>query len=724
MFQLIVIGVTVLANISLALIVYQNNHKSATNTLLSLLCVVISSWTIFNYLALSADLESTRLFYVRLVMLVTSPFGPLIYLLAATFPKKRIPKLSFLTSFLLVILTAASAILSMSPFVFRGLENLPNGNFKLYPGFGIIIFGANLLTFMTLGFIELIDKFKKSKGLQRKQTGYFLFGMITAFTLSVLTNFVAVVIFQTIELTYLGPPFTLIMLAAISYAIIKHRFLDIRLIVARSIAYLLLVLTLALFYVGGLLGLQQFLFTERVSRQYTISSAVLTLIMIFLFQPLRKLFEKLTENIFYRRDYDPQEFLHNLSNIMSHNLVLQSLISKVIAEIRENLKPIGAALVLVDVNQVNQFQGYGFDDFDRREKGEKYDRALLVFKRALRKKEEQILVFEELEENRVKNMMREFDLDIVLPLRIKDEYIGGLLLKKKSSGEIYSAEDIRLLKIIAPQLAVAVKNALSFKEIKNFNITLKKKIENATAEIRQANERLKEVDALKDEFVSIASHELRTPMTAIKGYLWMVLNKSDQELSDKMRQQLEVAYHSVERLIHLVKDMLTISRIEANKIELNREKIDWNQVLEQVIAEIKPLAKEKEIKLRLEHPEKELLIIGDKNRLAEVLQNIIGNAIKFTSKQGRVEVRVEVQEAEIMTAVTDNGAGISQENIDKLFTKFTKLDRSYKKTKNSGTGLGLYISKQIVTLHNGRIEVESELDQGTTFRIFLPKNQA
>lgn len=720
MFQLIVVGLTVLANLILALIVYKNNRKSATNLLLFALSIIALLWTVFNYVALSAEVAAVKLIYVRLVMVITSPLYPLIYLLAATFPKKKLPDNRILYAFM-ITMTTLSAIFATTPLMFRDLEMLPDGNFRLMPGPAIAIFGLNAFIFLIWAFLALFKKYRNSTGLLRKQTGYFLFGMIVSWTLSLLTNFVAVVIFDTIQLTFIGPSFNLIMIGTIGYAIIKHRFLDIRLIVARSVAYLLLVLSLAGMYVGGLLALQQFLFTEQVSSQYTIGSAVLSLVMIFLFQPLLRLFKQATENLFYKKGYDPQEFLHNLSNITSHNLILKTLTSKIIEEIKSNLKPVGAAIYLVEEEAETQSQSFGFETADKDSINLPNNQALAIFDKALEQKEEQILVFEELEKGITKDQMRELDLSIVLPLKIRNEFIGALLLKRKSSGELYSVEDIRLLKIIAPQLAVAIRNALSFEEIKNFNIKLKREIEKATSSLKKANSKLQELDKLKNEFVSIASHELRTPMTAIRNYLWMALNRSGQDLPPELKEQLEVAYQSVERLIHLVKDMLTVSRIEAGKISLSKEKLDWNKTVEQVYQELQPIAQKKQIDFSTQTSAENPTVLGDETRLMEVLQNIIGNALKFTQQKGKVAVEIKSDKQKILTIVKDTGPGIAKENLDKLFSKFTVIN-TYEKTKDSGTGLGLYISKQIVNLHEGKIEVESELGKGTTFKIFLPKH--
>ncbi|CAN5209816.1 hypothetical protein BH09PAT2_BH09PAT2_10090 [soil metagenome] len=241
-------------------------------------------------------------------------------------------------------------------------------------------------------------------------------------------------------------------------------------------------------------------------------------------------------------------------------------------------------------------------------------------------------------------------------------------------------------------------------------------------DLKQANERLKKLDVLKDEFVSIASHELRTPMTAIKSYLWMALNKGEQELKDPMKKYLEISYASTERLIHLVNDMLTVSRIERKKIDLKLEAVVLRDILQMVYDELKVSADEKEIQFEIVSPKETISTVrADKIKIREVFQNLVGNALKFTPPKGRITIHITNKDHDVEVAVEDTGPGIPADAIPKLFQKFSKIDYSYANHVNQpGTGLGLYISKQIVSLHGGQIEVESTVHVGSTFIVTLP----
>jgi signal transduction histidine kinase len=250
----------------------------------------------------------------------------------------------------------------------------------------------------------------------------------------------------------------------------------------------------------------------------------------------------------------------------------------------------------------------------------------------------------------------------------------------------------------------------------------REELEELTEKYLRANKKLKELDNLKDEFVSIASHELRTPMTAVKSYLWMAINQPGQKIEPTLAKYLDICYASTERLIRLVNDMLTVSRIERNKIELKLATIDMYEVAELVYNELKVTADQNHIIFALSREDKKpYLVDGDKDKLREVIQNIVGNALKFTPAKGHIKVHFSKTRDCVHIAVSDTGPGIPKESMGLLFQKFQKIDYSYAKHSNQpGTGLGLYISKQIVSLHKGSIEVQSEVGVGTTFTVSLP----
>jgi len=299
----------------------------------------------------------------------------------------------------------------------------------------------------------------------------------------------------------------------------------------------------------------------------------------------------------------------------------------------------------------------------------------------------------------------------VCPVRTKQKTIGVMIFSLVKEFSEISEDEKELILNFTDIVGLAVQNAKLYSTV-----------EEASHRLKKANHRLKELDVLKDEFVSIASHELRTPMTAIKSYLWMAINKSPQKLDPQLKKYLDISYQSTERLIHLVNDMLTVSRIERDKIEIKKEMFDISETLQLVYEELKISAQEKNIEFTLvKDKDEKYPVLGDKEKLREVFQNLVGNALKFTPNKGEITITFKKDKNGVQISVSDTGSGIQKEDQLKLFKKFSKIDYSYTKhSSQPGTGLGLYISKQIVSLHHGSITVQSEVEKGSTFTVNLP----
>lgn len=313
----------------------------------------------------------------------------------------------------------------------------------------------------------------------------------------------------------------------------------------------------------------------------------------------------------------------------------------------------------------------------------------------------------------------EYALEVQKIIGIKTSYVYPILVGRKAIGVMifslnrnFSAiveRDNFILSQFTNLVGLAVQNARLIESVTDSNKRLK-----------SANRHLKQIDKLKDEFISIASHELRTPITAIKNYLWLALN-GKQKFHPDIQHNLSVCLQSTERLLKLVNEILTVSRIESKRIVINNIVFSFIPFLHQVYDELALIAQEKSISFTCPYGKHEIMVEGDRDKLKEVLINIAGNALKFTPEKGTVKLAVKVVEEEVQVIVSDTGPGILEEDMEKLFTKFGKFEHAYKKLANvNGTGLGLYISKQIVDLHGGDITVQSEVNKGTTFIIHLP----
>lgn len=231
--------------------------------------------------------------------------------------------------------------------------------------------------------------------------------------------------------------------------------------------------------------------------------------------------------------------------------------------------------------------------------------------------------------------------------------------------------------------------------------------------------REKSIDKMKSEFISIAAHQLRTPLSAIKWAIRLVLDEEMGKLNDMQIKTLQKGYQSNERIIKLVNDMLDVSHIEEGRFGYSFEKGSIEDVLKSVLDNIENKVKTKQIDLVIEKPNKIPLIDLDKEKLSLLIQNLLENAVTYSPENGKIEINIKVKKEDIELKVKDNGVGIPKSDQDKLFTKFFRASNVVR-MQTDGSGLGLFIAKNVVEMHGGSITCKSEEGKGTEFTINLP----
>jgi signal transduction histidine kinase len=233
---------------------------------------------------------------------------------------------------------------------------------------------------------------------------------------------------------------------------------------------------------------------------------------------------------------------------------------------------------------------------------------------------------------------------------------------------------------------------------------------------------LRRLEELREEFVFVAAHELRSPVTVIKGYASMILGGDAGPIKKQVRDYLKEIDRANQRLLQLVEDLLEVARSEAGRLNIEVERVDVSKPVGEAVAELVQLAREKSISLDYQKPANLPAARADERRIKEIMVNLVNNAIKYTRQGGSVKVFHEVKGQELITHVQDNGLGIAKEAQDKIFEKFYRVQT--KETSDiQGTGLGLFIVKQLVEKMKGRIWFVSEKDKGSTFSFSLPKDK-
>jgi signal transduction histidine kinase len=288
---------------------------------------------------------------------------------------------------------------------------------------------------------------------------------------------------------------------------------------------------------------------------------------------------------------------------------------------------------------------------------------------------------------------------LIIPLIAPDRVVGALVVRRRAPGE-FSAAAIELLQTFAAQSVLAIQNARLF------------------SEIDEKGKQLELASRHKSQFLANMSHELRTPLNAILGYTELILDNIYGAIPAKARQTLERVQTNGKHLLGLINDVLDLSKIEAGQLTLALADYSLKELVQGVFAAVEPLASEKGLNFQVEVPDDLPVGRGDERRLAQVLLNLVSNAIKFT-ESGHVGIRAEAANGAFTVAVRDTGLGIAEADRERIFQEFQQVDNSSTR-KKGGTGLGLSISKRIVEMHGGRIGVDSEPGQGSTFTFTVP----
>ncbi len=252
---------------------------------------------------------------------------------------------------------------------------------------------------------------------------------------------------------------------------------------------------------------------------------------------------------------------------------------------------------------------------------------------------------------------------------------------------------------------------------------LNQQLNETNHELNEANSKLRELAEMKEEFLALTTHDLRSPLTVISGVISFFTSGRLGELSPEQKNMVTMMERNTQNLIELVNDLLDASKLESGTMRLDKISFDLREVINELRETmLLPLAKEKEIKLVETFPAELPSIVADRAKLRRILLNLLSNALKFTGKGGRVEISAERVDERVRVSVSDTGVGIAPEDVDRLFDKYEQT-RSRATRGEKGTGLGLYITKQLVELHGSEITVNSELGKGSTFSFTLPIKQ-
>lgn len=289
-------------------------------------------------------------------------------------------------------------------------------------------------------------------------------------------------------------------------------------------------------------------------------------------------------------------------------------------------------------------------------------------------------------------------------------YITKLESRKKVTGIMMvglsnepNIDDIELIERLAEPTGIAVDNRLLFEE--NRKVVL---------QLQQMNDKLTEIDSTKDEFISMASHQLRTPLTSMKGYVSMVLDGDVGDINEQQRTMLQQAFDSSQRMVYVISDLLNVSRLRSGKFTITTSPINLADIMEGELRQLSASANARNISFVYTKPESFPIIDLDEMKIRQVIMNFLDNALYYTQSGGHVTIDLRHTANEITCAITDTGLGVPKKEQPYLFTKFYRAQNA-RKMRPDGTGLGLYMAKKVIVAQGGSVIFSSEEGAGSTF---------
>jgi signal transduction histidine kinase len=668
--------------------------------------------------------------FVPFVQFTSSAFLPCLFLRCfATYPSaKRFTKNKFFRLWVYApgfILSIAMFLSYLSGNEYQKSFFLINISPLLVPN-AIFLFGYSIVTHACLLHTWLFGKVVR----ERKQAKWLFLGIsIGALPLTFLNTLPFTF---GVELPYgRYSAYTLIMIMiCYSIAIMRHKLFDVELILNRSTVYAAVSSVAIVVYLLSSKILGE-IFSAISPRSEKALSLFSILIVALLFAPMKQRIQELIDKVFYQRRYSYRLTLLNLSETigMMFRLRLDELCETLLNQLGEVLQLEFTAILLENNSTYQVYKQTGNE-----EKLKEAKEALI-----------------QIDLKSIKDKpVRTIKGILVIPLLRKEQSIGFILLGKKLSGRNYNAEDISLMKTLSHETSLAIENAmiherlyervhfmenaykklievfskthpeiLTPKSSLSENNDIISQLEVITEALINSSEKLMELNEIKSQFLSDVSHELRTPLQSIKGFAGNLFDGVVGNIDERQGKYTERILVNCDRLDRMINELLILSRIELGKIELIPTKISLYSLINDVVYEFSPIAKKKSVSLAFDCPF-DTIILADGDRLREIIVNLIDNAIKYTHSEGNVSIHVQDKEKQVIISVEDTGIGISPENFEKIFMRFTRIRRKEKGDSN-GVGIGLSIVKSLVELHNGKISVQSELDKGSQFVVTIPK---
>lgn len=738
----IILFLAFILDFALAFFVYQNNRRKELNVVYALMAIWTGLWSLGIAMFRISQEYKTQLLWNQEFILAAAFIASSFLHFSFVFSDQEV-KLKNWQRFIIYIPNLLVLLAILIPGVM--IENIKIrswGNESIL-GWGYIYYGLYFGIIWSWGTIKLIKKYFGASGIFKNQLKYILAGISVSVIFGATFNLIFIM-FGNYQYIWLGPYASFIFLLTTTYAILKYRLMDIR-IVARKIFIYITIAAFAyvIFYLVAWIY-QQYLGGVFSPSGYA-AGIIIAPLFVLLFYGLDKVVKSFANRYLFTSLYNYQETINKLADELNWYIDLDKIVDLIVDTIKKTMRLDRAGVLLTDITSTpiryqiakvigfNRQNGISLvqDSFltkylQKTQKPLVRDELSLLARDTNKQKDKQSL-------DQLFDHMKHIEASLCLPLMSSKRLIGIIVLGAKVSGDAYTQEDLELLNTMSKQAGIAIENAILYKQVSDLSAHLRERVDSQVKDIKEKNRQLEKLLAMRSEFLDTASHQLRTPVSVIKGTLEMIATGEMNDLSQQDKDlQIRGAFLKSQKLEQIISDILDASEMDTEPFKINPkylEDIDLKGLIQRIGKYFELDAKNRGVEFAIKTPTENIPPIkGMERYLEQAIMNLVDNALKYTPKvneasraKGSVLLSLEKSGNNLIIRVSDNGIGIPARELSKMFEKFGRASNA-KEMYTDGTGLGLFIVKEIISGHQGQITIKSQLAKGTTFTIILPIN--
>ncbi len=697
---------TIVGLIVILTLVAAKNYRSKINQVFLVFGFVVLAYVTVGYISNFPSSYSGALLFSRISLLAAN-YIPVAFL-AFTYAFIGRKKILNVSMAMLIVSAMILGVLAFSPLAIGGITRGTNGVTTTNTGPLLWLTLINFIFVTSYSFTLLIRYAKRSDQLVRSQVNIIVYSSSLVIILNMITQIILPEFHYTTLGNIVGTPSILLFVGGMGYVILKHKLFDIKSVALRSMGFVATLLIVMITFSIIMLVPTKILFSHlslnTLENLYFITAAI---ILALLFNPLKALLKKLTDKLYFQVSYNSEQLVNEISKILASEIRLEEMSRQVIAVLTKKMNIKEIDIVVLDKGKIYF------------ESGEYFSSVIDKFQNDLESISDNIVVTEDLDPGQEKTILETYKIQVAAQMKVNNEKVGYILFSNRNRGLPYVKKDVLLTNIIADELAIAIQNSRAYDQIRQFNASLQRKVEESTTQLLIANDDLKKASATKDDFISMVSHQLGTPLTVMEGFLSLITQGFYAKDSDKANEALKKALSRTRVMKNLVFDLLNLSRMSAGKFFLEISSVDLNETVKDEVSQLEMEAKDKNVTLTYHQPQTPVPAIQlDEAKTRQAIMNLVNNAI-FYSSGGKVDVYLSSDQNNVIFKVVDNGIGVPENQKEHLFTKFFRADNAIRESPN-GTGIGLYLVKRVVEDQHGQIIFSSKLKEGSTFGFNLP----